>query len=148
MGVPLQLAGSTRCVMVGDDRQLPPTVFSAKAEQLLLSRPLFERLRKTGHTALLLDEQYRMAPEISAFPRSHFYGGALRDAPGMLENTRRAFHAVFPPLLFFDLQSSAQRANGSWKNVLCDHCLPQGGFHRRGIGRGSRRGDPHAVQSA
>lgn len=116
--VPLQLAGSTRCVMVGDDRQLPPTVFSAKAEQLLLSRPLFERLRKTGHTALLLDEQYRMAPEISAFPRSHFYGGALRDAPGMLENTRRAFHAVFPPLLFFDLQSSAQRANGSWKNVL------------------------------
>jgi len=127
--VPLELARSDRCVLVGDDRQLPPTVFMQRAEEALLSRTLFERLRLCGHLPELLDLQYRMAPEISAWPRHYFYGGALHDAPAMLERPRPALNAVVPPLLFLDLGSSKVEKSpcGSWRNVgearLCSELL-------------------------
>jgi len=126
--VPLELARSRTCVLVGDDRQLPPTVFT-QGDHGLISRTLFERLRQCGHTAELLDEQYRMAPEISAFPRTFFYGGALHDAPMMLERTRRKLHKLLPPLLFLDLGSSKteRSPDGSWRNMeeamLCAEVL-------------------------
>ncbi len=85
--------GSRQVVLVGDHRQLPPTVISRRAEGGGLSRSLFERLVDMGIKPLLLNTQYRMHPSISEFPNSQFYGGMLEDGvngsereapPGML----------------------------------------------------------------
>ncbi|MFB6295628.1 MAG: AAA domain-containing protein [Halobacteriales archaeon] len=68
-----------RFVLVGDHRQLPPVV---RAENELATS-LFERLiEEHPDTAVALDEQYRMAQAIQAFPSREFYGGDLRPASG------------------------------------------------------------------
>lgn len=48
----------------------------------------------------MLSTQYRMHPEIRAFPSAHFYGGLLTDGEGVSQATRAApFHerSVFGP---------------------------------------------------
>lgn len=62
------LAASGRVVLVGDPCQLPPTVLSRAAEAALLAQSLFERLARAGWPVTMLQEQYRMHPDISAFP--------------------------------------------------------------------------------
>lgn len=44
---------------------------------------LFDRLINSGMQYHMLDTQYRMRPLISAFSSWRFYGGRLKDAPGM-----------------------------------------------------------------
>ncbi|MBD35865.1 MAG: hypothetical protein CL512_03775 [Actinobacteria bacterium] len=76
--VPL-VRGARQIVLVGDHRQLPPTVISQRAENGGLRRSLFERLVSMGIEPILLDTQYRMHPEISFFPNEAFYEGRLVD---------------------------------------------------------------------
>ncbi|MED5452801.1 MAG: AAA domain-containing protein [Candidatus Thermoplasmatota archaeon] len=76
--VPL-VRGARQVVLVGDHRQLPPTVISQRAETGGLSRSLFERLVEMGIEPHLLRVQYRMHPSISLFPNERFYAGRLED---------------------------------------------------------------------
>eukprot|EP01059_Diplonema_ambulator_P018892 TRINITY_DN3153_c0_g1_i2.p1 TRINITY_DN3153_c0_g1~~TRINITY_DN3153_c0_g1_i2.p1 ORF type:complete len:1584 (+),score=490.59 TRINITY_DN3153_c0_g1_i2:48-4799(+) len=77
--------GAKVCVMVGDDKQLPATVLSPKAQAAGYDRSLFARLRQGGHEPMLLSTQYRMHPEIRAFPSKAFYSGKLSDHPSLLK---------------------------------------------------------------
>lgn len=70
--------GTENVVMAGDDMQLPPTVISNKAQQLGLGLPMFTRMRFMGIQPELLNEQYRMHPDISAFPSRVFYSGMVK----------------------------------------------------------------------
>ncbi|KAI5159786.1 regulator of nonsense transcripts 1 [Nematocida ausubeli] len=72
--IPLQQS-VRRLVLVGDPKQLPPTIFSDSND---LSVSLFERLAETI-TPLILDTQYRMHSDISCFPNKTFYEGKLLD---------------------------------------------------------------------
>jgi len=75
----IALTRGTECVvMAGDDMQLPPTVVSNKAQQLGLGVSLFERMRAVGIQPELLDEQYRMHPDISSFSSRVFYNGRVK----------------------------------------------------------------------
>ena len=76
--VPL-VRGSRQIVLIGDHKQLPPTVISKRAEDGGLSKSLFERLIDMGIEPKLLNTQYRMHPSISEFPNAHFYQGMLED---------------------------------------------------------------------
>ena len=76
--VPL-VRGARQIVLVGDHRQLPPTVISQRAKNGGLSRSLFERMVEVGISPHLLRIQYRMHPAISAFPNERFYNGRLED---------------------------------------------------------------------
>ena len=76
--VPL-VRGARQIVLIGEHRQLPPTVISQRAENGGLNRSLFERLVEMGIEPLLLRTQYRMHPAISAFPNGHFYDDLLED---------------------------------------------------------------------
>jgi regulator of nonsense transcripts 1 len=76
--VPL-VRGARQIVLVGDHRQLPPTVISRRAGSGGLGRSLFERMVEVGISPHLLRIQYRMHPAISAFPNEHFYEGKLED---------------------------------------------------------------------
>ncbi|CAK0830568.1 unnamed protein product, partial [Prorocentrum cordatum] len=71
--------GCLQLVLLGDHCQLPPTVGSDLAAKEGLGLSLFERLARSGVKPTLLQQQYRMHPAISEFPREHFYSGELGD---------------------------------------------------------------------
>ena len=71
--------GCRQLILVGDHKQLPPTVISEKAEIGGLGQSLFERLNKCKIPAQMLTTQYRMHPSIREFPSSRFYENKLDD---------------------------------------------------------------------
>jgi len=107
------LAPGAQVVLVGDHQQLPPFVMSnAKSVAKHLSRSTFQRLQETSKSAVVLSEQYRMHPDLCAFPSKHFYGGALVCASGVV--TAETRHAPGHPLWGVTQdarRSSAQRTS-------------------------------------
>ncbi|MBC89014.1 MAG: hypothetical protein CMB12_07060 [Euryarchaeota archaeon] len=69
--------GCRQLVLVGDHRQLPPTVISRRAENGGLGISLFDRMRELGVDSIMLEEQYRMHPIISQFPSMQYYDDGL-----------------------------------------------------------------------
>uniref|UniRef100_A0A803M9Y6 Uncharacterized protein n=1 Tax=Chenopodium quinoa TaxID=63459 RepID=A0A803M9Y6_CHEQI len=112
--IPLQLLKSsgTKCIMVGDPKQLPATVLSNVASRYLYECSMFERLQRAGYPVIMLTEQYRMHPEISRFPSLHFYDGKLLD--GVLSSSKAApFHKTpgLGPYVFYNV-SDGQESYG------------------------------------
>eukprot|EP00937_MAST-01D_sp_MAST-1D-sp2_P006031 g6031.t1 len=116
--VPLRL-GIRQCILVGDPKQLPATVFARGGARSGYDISLFERLAtRHARAALrphLLDTQYRMHPAISAFPSRYFYDGRVRDGDCVGSAKWRApWHGAHglaltaAPLQFLDLASSAE----------------------------------------
>ncbi|CAL9102821.1 unnamed protein product [Musa textilis] len=104
--IPLQLLKSngTKCIMVGDPKQLPATVLSNVASKFLYECSMFERLQRAGHPVIMLNEQYRMHPEICRFPSMHFYENKLLNGAEM-EGRSALFHenCCLRPYMFFDI---------------------------------------------
>lgn len=88
-----------RSFLVGDHMQLPPVVKSNEASDLGLSETLLDRLSGTIENDYLLNTQYRMHPEILAFPNDAFYKNKLQSADNVQKH-------VLPedkhPFLFID----------------------------------------------
>ena len=74
------LLGCEQLLLVGDQRQLPPTVTERSAAARGLGVSLFSRLQALGVEPLLLAQQYRMHPALADFPSRRFYGGRLQSA--------------------------------------------------------------------
>lgn len=113
--IPLRY-GCTKCIMVGDPKQLPPTVLSQTAASLNYDQSLFVRMQQQHpDSAYLLDIQYRMHPEISSFPSVEFYRSRLHDGAGMLEKNTRPWHSELPysPYRFFDIVGKHQKSASS-----------------------------------
>lgn len=110
--IPLKY-GCSKCILVGDPKQLPPTVLSRQAAKFQYEQSLFARMennhRKDVH---LLDTQYRMHPEISIFPSKTFYDSRLKDGAGMAKLRARPWHhsKILAPYRFFDVQGMSQAA--------------------------------------
>lgn len=77
-------------VLVGDPKQLAPTILSKSAKRARFDQSMFERLQNAGVAVHALTEQYRMHPKIVRFPSERFYGGSLYSGPGSLEADRSA----------------------------------------------------------
>lgn len=110
--IPLKY-GCSKCVLVGDPKQLPPTVLSREAARFQYEQSLFVRMQANHPDDVhLLDTQYRMHPEISSFPSKAFYDGKLLDGPVMLPLRTKPWHnsSVLGPYRFFDVQGSQQSA--------------------------------------
>ena len=76
--------GAARIVLVGDPKQLTAVVTQrGERERRALGCSLFERLWAAQHPARMLQVQYRMHPEISAFPSARFYSSWLINAPAV-----------------------------------------------------------------
>jgi len=121
--------GCRQCIMVGDQKQLPATVFSLASHANQYDRSLFQRLTETGHPYIMLDTQYRMTPDICAYPSSAFYSGQLKSGPNVSAHSylpailysrrsvRSGPRAIFGSLMFLDLKSSVEeRKNDSLLN--------------------------------
>ena len=144
--VPL-VKGSRQIVLVGDHRQLPPTVISRRAGKGGLDRSLFERLVEMGIAPLMLTTQYRMHPSISDFPNNRFYDGKLedgvdrsdREAPaGMLWPDWDAPLAFLPvegeELLSPDGASKENSVEASWVVKILMGLIEEGGLEFSSIG--------------
>ena len=110
--IPLKY-GCAKCIMVGDPKQLPPTVLSREAARFQYEQSLFVRMQSNRPDDVhLLDTQYRMHPEISRFPSQAFYDGRLLNGPGMAEARAKPWHQsqILSPYRFFDVQGVHQSA--------------------------------------
>ncbi|OPJ67742.1 putative helicase senataxin [Patagioenas fasciata monilis] len=116
-----------KLVLVGDPRQLPPTVKSVKAQdygydQSLMAR-LHQHLEQQVQNNILrnlpvvqLTVQYRMHPDICLFPSSYVYGRTLKTDKATEEN-RCSSEWPFQPYLIFDVgDGREERDNDSFSN--------------------------------
>jgi senataxin len=110
--IPLKY-GCAKCILVGDPKQLPPTVFSKEAARFAYEQSLFVRMQKNHPDDVhLLDTQYRMHPEISLFPSQMFYDGKLLDGGDMSGLRKQPWHSsmLLGPYRFFDVQGQQSAA--------------------------------------
>ncbi|ODQ64099.1 P-loop containing nucleoside triphosphate hydrolase protein, partial [Nadsonia fulvescens var. elongata DSM 6958] len=123
--IPLKY-GCTRCIMVGDPNQLPPTVLSLAAAKWKYEQSLFVRMQKNYPESVhMLDVQYRMHPSISKFPSDEFYDSKLIDGPNMDLKTKQPWHEnnLFQPYRFFNVHSSEEvnrRTHSIFNKAECE----------------------------
>ncbi|KAJ4147646.1 hypothetical protein LMH87_002156 [Akanthomyces muscarius] len=111
--IPLKY-GCCKCILVGDPKQLPPTVLSQSAARFGYDQSLFVRMQQNHPKSVhLLDMQYRMHPEISSFPSKEFYEGQLHDGQDMAGLRQQPWHksALLGPYRFFDVQGAQERGS-------------------------------------
>lgn len=117
--IPLKY-GCAKCILVGDPKQLPPTVFSKAAAAFQYEQSLFVRMQKNHPDDVhLLDTQYRMHPEISFYPSWTFYDGRLVDGGDMAGLRKQPWHKswLLGPYRFFDVQGQHQSKGHSLINI-------------------------------
>ncbi|XP_070614589.1 probable helicase senataxin [Erythrolamprus reginae] len=124
--IPL-IHGCKKLVLVGDPKQLPPTIKSLKAQDYRYDQSMIGRLCKhlkeqdqeniSGKFPVLqLTIQYRMHPEICLFPSKYVYEGALTTDRKIAED-RFSMTWPFQPYLLFDvIDSREERENDSYSN--------------------------------
>ncbi|XP_027514712.1 protein ZGRF1 isoform X3 [Corapipo altera] len=110
-----------KLVLVGDPRQLPPTVQGSESvHEQGLEQTLFDRLCLMGHKAILLRTQYRCHPALSAIANELFYGGNLRD--GISEEDRTPLLDWLPTLCFYSVNGMEQiERDNSFSNMAEAH---------------------------
>ncbi|KAI1379674.1 SEN1 N terminal-domain-containing protein [Hypoxylon crocopeplum] len=109
--IPLKY-GCSKCILVGDPKQLPPTVLSQSAARYGYDQSLFVRMQRNHPDDVhLLDTQYRMHPEISLFPSQEFYERRLLDGDDMSRLRHQPWHqtALLGPYRFFDVKGIQER---------------------------------------
>ncbi|XP_040601052.1 probable helicase senataxin isoform X3 [Mesocricetus auratus] len=117
-----------KLILVGDPKQLPPTVISMKAQEYGYDQSMMARFCKLleenveqnmiGRLPVLqLTIQYRMHPDICLFPSNYVYNKNLK-TNRMTEAIRCSSEWPFQPYLVFDVgDGSEQRDNDSYINV-------------------------------
>ncbi|OII74527.1 RNA helicase [Cryptosporidium ubiquitum] len=121
--IPLKL-GCKRLILVGDPKQLPATVLSRRAIERKYDISLFQRLQMSGHQVIMLSVQYRMHPQISAFPSKHFYDGELHDYKDILKTRAPVVPwdeiPIFKPFTFFSVNSEEEQGKSISNPVEAD----------------------------
>ncbi|NXC45496.1 SETX helicase, partial [Penelope pileata] len=116
-----------KLVLVGDPRQLPPTVKSIQAQEYGYGQSLMARLHRHLEEqvqsnlirrlpVVQLTVQYRMHPDICLFPSNYVYGRTLKTDKATEEN-RCSSEWPFQPYLVFDVgDGREERDNDSFSN--------------------------------
>uniref|UniRef100_A0A8D2DD24 Probable helicase senataxin n=1 Tax=Sciurus vulgaris TaxID=55149 RepID=A0A8D2DD24_SCIVU len=117
-----------KLILVGDPKQLPPTVISMKAQEYGYDQSMMARFYKLleekveqnviGRLPILqLTIQYRMHPDICLFPSNYVYNRSLK-TNRLTETNRCSSDWPFQPYLVFDVgDGSERRDNDSYVNV-------------------------------
>ena len=117
--IPFKTFQPQQCLVVGDQNQLPATVMSQQAAEVL-SRSLMQRLAEDLACACpMLDTQYRMHPEIVSWPSRRFYRGRLQTAESVLQRAAPSWMPKgFTPVTFVDCpQGREAEMNKSFCNA-------------------------------
>ncbi|CAE8590804.1 unnamed protein product [Polarella glacialis] len=113
--IPLMRSGVNQVALVGDHRQLPPTVLCQAAGSEGLGISLFDRLARRKVMPLLLDIQYRMHPVLAHHPSGAYYEGQLRSGvSGRSRPAPRGFQWPVPevPMVFVPIQDGWEKSEG------------------------------------
>ncbi|XP_037348786.1 probable helicase senataxin [Talpa occidentalis] len=117
-----------KLILVGDPKQLPPTVISMKAQEYGYDQSMMARFCKllgenVEHDVMSrlpivqLTTQYRMHPDICLFPSNYVYNRNLK-TNRVTETSRCSSDWPFQPYLVFDVGDGAERRdNDSYVNV-------------------------------
>ena len=106
----LSAALAEQVVLVGDTRQLPPTVTSMELRDNLGVSPM-ERLEKLGVGQITLKMQYRMPDSLLQFPSKHFYDGLISCANQQEHNVELPAGFPWPssiPLAFINVDNNIE----------------------------------------
>ncbi|ORD99692.1 RENT1 [Hepatospora eriocheir] len=85
----------SQLILVGDHKQLGPTVLNKDVIKCGFKQSLFERLLKLDYIPYLLTVQYRMIIPLCEFPSEYFYSGLLKTS------TKPFLRNLFMPSNFF-----------------------------------------------
>jgi hypothetical protein len=108
-------------VLAGDPLQLNGLVMSDRAKKLGFDKSLmnyFEDIKKK-HPKILLATQYRMHPEISAFPNKHFYDSQLIDSE-YVRSRPNLTEVDLPPYKVINLVNSKEVMHNTVKS-FCNY---------------------------
>lgn len=108
--------GIQRMVVVGDPMQLPATVLHPACKRAGFGRSWLDKVYGEYRTKVhLLDTQYRMDPQILAFPNQAFYANRINSG----DNVRGRTPFVEHPFRFIDTDGKGHEEshNFSWRNV-------------------------------
>ncbi|KAM6182371.1 putative helicase senataxin [Erethizon dorsatum] len=117
-----------KLILVGDPKQLPPTVISMKAQDYGYDQSMMARFCKLleenveqntiGRLPVVqLMVQYRMHPDICLFPSNYIYNKNLK-THRFTESVRCSSDWPFQPYLVFDVSDSSERRdNDSYVNA-------------------------------
>jgi hypothetical protein len=108
--------GVKRMIVMGDPMQLPATVLDPQCRMAGYGSSWLEHvLRLHGDEVHLLDTQYRMDPDILAFPNEEFYGSRIISGRNVFGRTPE----VETPFLFINTNGKgSEEQNGiSWMNI-------------------------------
>lgn len=107
----IPISKAKKAVLVGDHKQLPPTIISQDAKELSVS--LFERMIGKCRY-VLLDTQYRMHPLINEFPSKTFYEGKLKSFE---KNASKRLNSPFSKnVVFLECNGEEKRHQTSYYN--------------------------------
>lgn len=114
----LSASKARQVILVGDTRQLPPTVTSQNSElrQTIGVSPM-ARLEKIGVPQFTLKEQYRMPPALLEHPSKYFYDGLVKCARDGLNELNQLPPLGFPwpnakePLAFINVGKDSEVAH-------------------------------------
>ncbi|XP_005408434.2 PREDICTED: probable helicase senataxin [Chinchilla lanigera] len=117
-----------KLILVGDPKQLPPTVISMKAQDYGYDQSMMARFCKLleenveqntiGRLPVVqLTVQYRMHPDICLFPSNYIYNKSLKTHK-FTESVRCSSDWPFQPYLVFDVSDGSERRdNDSYINA-------------------------------
>jgi len=115
------ILGCEKMVLVGDPNQLPATVLSSEAENRKFRQSLFTRMynfyneeeNKDRSPVMMLTTQYRMHPEILAWPNQWFYDNKLQTSPALLNDKFRDIRVR--PYLFLNMSSQEDQSDKGYQ---------------------------------
>ena len=119
--------GSRYVVMIGDQKQLGPTIIYPKGDLVGMKNSLFERMIKLyPDSYYMLKKQYRMSEELALFPSKLFYGGKIKNSSKHKDKENKYIKKILKkfswankeiPLMFINTNnSSTYKYNKSKKN--------------------------------
>jgi superfamily I DNA and/or RNA helicase len=123
--VPLIRFGCERALLIGDPKQLPPTLRRHGSHlhttdvgtlaDTHLSKTMFVRLAASVQP-IMLRTQYRLHPHLADLPSKLFYDNVLRN--GVTADDRAALIERIPPLSFIEVDAGKETmtAGGSYTN--------------------------------
>ena len=120
--------GSRYVIMIGDQKQLGPTIIYPKGDLVGMKISLFERMIKLyPDNYYMLKKQYRMSEELALFPSKFFYQGKIKNSSKHKNKENKCVKKILKkfywankdiPMMFINTNnSSTYKYNKSKKNL-------------------------------
>ena len=124
------LKGSKHITLIGDPKQLSPTILHPKGKQTGIHISLFKRIMKLKpDNNSLLNIQYRMHPKIAEFVSNNFYEGKLKNGVTEKERTIIIFNNKFNrpnskfPIVFINVEGQNKISSSGTSYINEMECI-------------------------